>query len=80
MSMPSSTPNIGAEVYTTDGSKLGTIKAVQGAYFKVDASMQPDYWLGTECIRGGGIGNRVEVTFAKGDVDRYKQDVKERDM
>lgn len=80
MSMPSSTPNIGAEVYTTDGSKLGTIKAVQGAYFKVDASMQPDYCLGTECIRGGGMGNRVEVTFAKGDVDRYKQDVKERDM
>ena len=35
MSMPSSTPAIGCEVFTVDGDKLGTVKEVQGTYFKV---------------------------------------------
>jgi hypothetical protein len=48
------THRVGAEVYTTDGEKLGTIKEFRDTYFKVDASMQPDYWLRTDCIRGGG--------------------------
>ena len=75
MSMPSNTPTIGCEVYTTDGSKLGTVKEVDGAYFKVDAPMSPDYWLAAECIRGGTMGNRVDVMFAKDQLDSYKREM-----
>jgi len=74
MSMPSSTPRVGHEVYTVDGEKLGTVKELQGAYFKVDAPMQPDYWLATDCVRGG-MGSRVDVSFAKEELERYKRDL-----
>ncbi|MPZ23472.1 MAG: DUF2171 domain-containing protein [Dehalococcoidia bacterium] len=37
----------GQEIFTHDGQRLGTVKEVDGDRFKVDASMQPDYWL--EC-------------------------------
>lgn len=74
MSMASNTPTVGCEIYTADGDKLGTVKEVQGTYFKVDAAMQPDYWLSTECIRGGTVGNRVDVSFAKSELGTYKRD------
>ena len=74
MSMPAGAPQIGCEVYTTDGSKLGTIKEVQGAYFKVDAAMAPDYWLGTDCVRGS-TGTRVNVAFEKDQLDKFKREM-----
>ena len=74
MSMPANSPTVGCDIYTTDGSKLGTVKEVQGAYFKVDAPMQPDYWLASECVRGGGMGDRVDVAFAKDDLSKHKRD------
>ncbi len=75
MSMPMNSPSIGAEVYTADGSKLGTIKEVQGLYFKVDAPMQPDYWLSTECLRGGSGMSRCEVEFDKDHLADYRRDI-----
>jgi len=46
---------IGQPVYSADGSELGTVKEVRGAYFKVDAPMQPDYWLRMDaCQTSGG--------------------------
>ena len=75
MSMPANSPAIGCDVYTADGSKLGTVKEVQGIYFKVDAPMAPDYWLACECIRGGSMGDRVDVTFAKDDLSTHKRDM-----
>jgi hypothetical protein len=75
MSMPSNTPTVGYEVYTADGNKLGTVKEVDGAYFKVDAPMQSDYWLAAECVRGG-MGNRVDLSFDKSQLDTYKRDLK----
>jgi hypothetical protein len=36
---------IGVPIYTRDGSPIGKLKEVQGRYFKVDAPLQPDYWL-----------------------------------
>ena len=77
MSMPANTPTVGCEVYTADGSKLGTIKEVQGVYFKVDAPMATDYWLANECVRGAGMGNRVDVSFDKGELDKHKHDMKD---
>ncbi len=77
MSMPSNSPTVGCEIYSADGDKLGTVKEVQGAYFKVDAPMQPDYWLACDCVRGGTAGNRVEVAFQKSELDTYKKDMKD---
>jgi hypothetical protein len=71
--MTSSNVPIGTDVYTTDGDKLGTVKELRGDYFKVDASMQPDYWLATECIRGGYASGRVTVMFDKDHLDDYKR-------
>jgi hypothetical protein len=73
--MPANSPTVGCEIYTADGSKLGTVKEVHGLYFKVDAPMQPDYWLACECIRGGAMGDRVDVAFAKDDLSKYKRDM-----
>lgn len=73
MSMQSSYLQIGSDIYTSDGSKLGTVKEVEGTYFKVDAPMQPDYWLSSDCVRGGtGASNRVDLTFDKSELDTYK--------
>jgi len=76
MSMPSNTPGIGCDVYTADGDKIGTVKEVQGSYFKVDAPMQSDYWLATDCVKGGSVSNRVELTFPKSELGSYKQEMK----
>ena len=73
MSMPTNSPTVGCEIYTADGDKLGTVKEVHGTYFKVDAPMQPDYWLSCDCIRGGTLGNRVDVSFAKSELGDYKR-------
>jgi hypothetical protein len=66
----------GAEVYTMDGEKLGTVKTVRSAHFKVDAPMQTDYWLACDCLQSGASsGQRVTVAFTKDRLDNYKQDV-----
>jgi uncharacterized protein (TIGR02271 family) len=58
---------IGQRVYSSDGSELGTVKEVRGAYFKVDAPMQPDYWLRTDTCRSDG-GRLVVMD----DAERYE--------
>jgi hypothetical protein len=58
-----------------DGNQIGEIKEIRGDYFKVDASMKPDYWLSTECIRGGSVsGDRVMLGIEKDAVGDYKVD------
>lgn len=57
-------PVAGANVVTADGDKLGTVKEVSGDCFKVDASMQPDYWLGMDCIASSTTGE-IRLTFPK---------------
>jgi hypothetical protein len=75
--MPAENITIGSEVYTSNGDKLGTVKDVRGDYFKVDAAMQPDYWLACDCIRGGSVGSRVTVMFDKDHLGDYKKDIKD---
>jgi hypothetical protein len=65
----------GIDIYTRDGDRLGQVKELRGDYFKVDAPMSPDYWLSTECLRGSMGTDRVEVLFAKGELDDYKRDI-----
>jgi hypothetical protein len=57
---------IGSEVISRDGMYLGTAKAVEGYYFKLDAAMQPDYWLSMDTI-ASVIPNRIALNF---DADR----------
>jgi hypothetical protein len=62
---------IGAEVVTTDGDLLGTVREIQGDCFKLDVSMQPDYWLPMDCISSVS-GNRILLDFPKDRLGDYK--------
>lgn len=66
-----STLAIGADVIAQDGQKLGAVKDVRGGAFKVDASMQPDYWLRTDCVVTNAIG-QVTVAFPKDRLGEFK--------
>jgi len=50
MSMDNYDFTIGARVITADGQDVGEVKDIVGYYFKVDASMAPDYWLPASLI------------------------------
>jgi hypothetical protein len=67
----SSTLTMGADVIAQDGEKLGTIKEVRGGAFKVDAKMQPDYWLRTDCVVTNSMG-QVTVAFPKDRLGEFK--------
>lgn len=62
---------IGADIFTQDGERLGKLKEIHGGYFKVDAPMQPDYWLPEQYL-GQGTGNEIRVSFTKDRLDDYK--------
>ena len=80
MSMAPSNIATGAEIYTRDGEKLGTVKTVRSDCFQVDAPMHRDYWLRTDCVDGGGMGSgRVTVAFEKDRVDDYKVEMTDQD-
>lgn len=64
---------VGSHVYTSDGDDLGTIKEVQGRFFKVDASMRPDYWLSRDCVRTASVGE-VRLAIDKDQLGDYKVD------
>jgi hypothetical protein len=66
-------PISGARVVTADGEELGTVKEVAGSCFKVDVSMQPDYWLSRDTIAGGSAMD-VRLTITKDRVGDFKVD------
>jgi hypothetical protein len=61
----------GCPVFTPDGDQIGEVKEVRGRFFKVDAPMQPDYWLTTDCIRSA-VGGRVLLAVDKEHLDDFK--------
>ena len=62
---------VGMPVATQDGEALGTVKEVQGGYFKVDARLRPDYWL--QCEFGDvAADGRVVLSFGKEELGAYK--------
>ena len=66
---------VGAPVRTSDGHELGKVKEVVGGCFKVDASMQPDYWLATDCIIENTASNSVvTLRFGKDELGDAKQE------
>ena len=66
-------PSIGARVLTFDGDELGKVKEIAGSCFKVDAAMQPDYWLGTDTIASSTAAG-VRLSIPKGRVGDLKLD------
>jgi hypothetical protein len=64
--------NVGAEVFTADGEKLGTVKETGTNSFKVDATtMKPDYWLSCTTVEAYSP-RRVITAFRKIQLDDYK--------
>ena len=63
----------GAEVYTSDGDKIGEVGEARSGTFKVNAAMQPDYWLPASTI-ASAAGSRVTLTFHKDRLGDYKSD------
>jgi hypothetical protein len=67
------TATIGARVVTMDGEELGKVADVSGSCFKVDVSMQPDYWLGYDTIASGSI-TELRLSIPKDRVGDFKLD------
>ena len=63
----------GAEVYSSDGEKLGKVAEVRGSRFRVDVSMMPDYWLPTDAVTASTAG-RVTVQWSKDAINDHKVD------
>ena len=62
---------VGAAIYTEDGEELGILKEVRGRFFKVDAPMQPDFWLSDDCL-GPTSGSDVRLRISKDRIGDYK--------
>ena len=62
---------MGCTVVTRDGDELGTVKAVGAGVFKVDAPLQPDYWLSTALIASSAT-TTIVLTVAKDHLGDYK--------
>jgi len=61
----------GCDILTEDGDKIGTVKEVRGGYFKVNAHLQPDYWLQRQFVTSNADG-RITMSFKKDDLGNYK--------
>lgn len=70
---PGAMPVAGARVFTSDGNELGKVKEVAGSCFKVDASMQPDYWLGNDSVVST-TANEVRLSIPKDRLGDAKMD------
>jgi hypothetical protein len=66
-----SSPMVGSDVYTADGEKLGELKELEGGAFKVDVSMQLDYWLPLSSV-ASVAESRINLTFVLEELGVYK--------
>ena len=66
------TPNVtqGAEVFTSDGDRLGHVAEVHGAIFRVDVSMMPDCWLSEACVTSASA-DAVRLECTKDEVNHH---------
>ena len=65
--------SVGAEVFTSEGDKLGDIAEVRGSAFRVDVSMMPDYWLPVSCVTTADATS-VQLECTKDEVGDHKID------
>jgi hypothetical protein len=73
MNQSSGIPVVGTKVVTMDGDELGKVKEISGDCFKVDARLQPDYWLGVDTIETT-LPGEVRLRFTKGGLGDAKQE------
>jgi hypothetical protein len=69
-------PTVGTRVITADGDEIGRIKEIEGDCFKVDAPMQPDYWLGMDTISTETPGG-VQLNFPHSQLGDVKEEAKD---
>jgi hypothetical protein len=62
----------GRAAYTQDGHHVGTVKEVRGASIKIDAPMQPDFWLHRADVLSF-TNERVTFSFDRTALDSHKQ-------
>ena len=64
---------MGADVFTSEGDRLGQVAEVRGTAFRVDVSMMPDYWLPADCVDSADAGG-VHLECTKDEVGDHKID------
>jgi len=62
---------IGWEVCTSDGEVVGRVKEVQSDWLKVDAPMQPDFWLAVDHVQSLSQG-RVMLSVTRDRIGHIK--------
>ena len=60
----------GLPVHTEDGEKIGTVKEVSMAAFKVDVPMRPDFWLSRDRVLSF-TNERVTMDFSHDDLGEH---------
>lgn len=70
---PGTSPQIrpGDAIFTSDGENIGTVKELRDGYFKVDASMRPDYWLEDSRVASSD-GGRITLSLPKEHLNTYQ--------
>ena len=63
----------GLSVHTLDGDQIGKVKAVEQALFKVNAPLQPDYWLPRDQVLSF-TNERVTMNFNADRLGDFKHD------
>ena len=63
--------SMGSEVFTTDGERLGSVQDIRVGSFKLNAAIQPDYWLPSNTV-ASVMGKRITLAFARDRLDHYR--------
>lgn len=63
--------DVGAEVFTADGKRLGLVKEVCGGRFKVDIRWKADFWLSSSSI-GNGSPGRITTVFPRRKLNEHR--------
>jgi hypothetical protein len=68
-----SNARIDTPIYTSDGSEIGKVGEIRGKMLKVNAAMQPDYWLDCETVMSTDMDG-VRLNFEKDRLEHYKSE------
>lgn len=63
---------LGLPVFTQSGEQIGSVKEVTPHAIKIDAPLQPDYWLSREQVMSFTT-ERVTLTIEKDHLSDYKR-------
>jgi hypothetical protein len=63
--------DIGAEVFTADGKRLGRVKEIAVGRFKVDMRWKADFWLSASTI-GNSSAGRLTTSFPRRKLNEHK--------